>query len=472
MKQGWLERLRNAIADRGRDLLKKRRAVDLRNPSHLCAELVSDEHGEASGVALAREALSAYEAMDEPGRLAFFEMIERDFGPDPGTVRKASARYLETLAVEDYLVLYRAVEPRRQELFRRLNMAPQGTAALVRMRADLVGLLRSHPDLRVVDADLHHLLGSWFNRGFLQLRGLNWDSPAALLEKLVSYESVHAIQGLEDLRRRLAGDRRCFAFCHPAMPDEPLIFGEVALLRGIPEELPPLLDPQGPLQDPERADTALFFSICNTQPGLRGISFGNFLIKQVVEELRHEFPWLTNFATLSPLPRFASSLRAALRREGGGMDPDLVEAILREHAGRLVEATGAAGASEALLRLLERDELLRHRPLLDRPLQQLAMAWLLTRGPRGPLDPEASFHLANGARLEALRPFADPSPRGLALSLGVMANYLYVPDDFEENHERFVETGEIPLGRGLSRCKREVEAARKASRRKGTASQG
>jgi len=472
MKQGWLERLRNAIADRGRDVLKKRRAVDLRNPSHLCAELVSDEHGEASGVALAREVLSAYEAMDEPARLAFFEMVERDFGADPGTIRKASGRYLETLSVDDYLVLYHAVEPRRQELFRRLNMAPQGTAALVRMRADLVALLRSHPDLRVVDADLYHLLGSWFNRGFLQLRGLNWDSPAALLEKLVSYESVHAIRGLEDLRRRLAADRRCFAFFHPAMPDDPLIFGEVALVQGMPEELPPLLDPKAPQEDPRQADTALFISVCNTQPGLRGISFGNFLIKQVVEELRREFPWLTKFATLSPLPRLASSLRAALKREGGGMDPDLVAAILREHAGRLVEATAAPSASEALLRLLDRDQILRHRTLLERPLQQLAMAYLLTRGPRGPLDPEAAFHLANGARLETLRPFADPSARGLALSLGVMANYRYVPEDFEENHERFVETGEIPLARGLARCKREVEAARRSGRRKGSAPQG
>ncbi len=469
MKQGWLEKLRHAIADRGRDLLKKRRSVDLRNPSHLCAELVSDEHGEASGMALAREILSAYEAMDEPGRLAFFEMVEREFGPDPGAIRKASARYLETLSVEDYLVLYRAIEPRRQELFRRMNMAPQGTEALVRMRADLVGLLRSRPDLRVVDADLHHLLGSWFNRGFLQLRGISWSSPATHLEKLVSCDSVHAIQGLEDLRRRLAGDRRCFAFFHPAMPDEPLIFGEVALVQGIPGELPPLLDPNGPLQDTGRADTALFFSVCNTQPGLRGISFGNFLIKQVVEELRREFPWLVNFATLSPLPRFASSLRAALKREGGGMDPDQVAGILAEHASRLVEAAGAPSASEALLRLLDREEMVRNRQLLERPLQQLAMAYLLTRGPRGPLDPEASFHVANGARLEALRPFADPSPRGLALSLGVMANYLYVPDEFEENHERFVKTGEIPLARGLSRCRREVEAARKAgSRRRST----
>ncbi len=460
MRQGFLERLREAIADRGRDLLAGRRTLDLRSPAHLCAELLGEGHGEASGVALAREIVRAYQGMDAPERLAFFEMIERDFGPDPGVIRAASARYLETHSVEDYLALSRAIEPRRQELFRRLNMAPRGTRALVGMRADLLGFLRSHPDLRTVDADLHHLLASWFNRGFLQLRRIDWNSPVALLEKLIVNDSVHEVRGFQDLRRRLARDRRCFALFHPVMPDEPLFFVEVALVCGIPRSVGSLLDPAAPLLDPETAETAVFFSNCSLQPGLAGISFGSFLVKQVVEELRMEFPGLARFTTLSPLPRLALHLRSALRGETGGLEPDLVEALLAEYSDPLGPAPG-----QALLDLLERDPV-ENREALTRPLLALGMAYLLGRGPRGLLDPEAAFHASNGACLEGLHAFADLSGRGLAGSLGLMASYLYVPEQLEQNHETFVETGELPVSRSLSRLRREVQSAAKTVRRR------
>ncbi len=460
MRQGFLERLREAVADRGRDLLALRRALDLRSPSHLCAELLGEGHGEASGVALAREILRAYEAMDASERLAFFEMVERDFGPDPGAIRAASARYLETHSVEDYLVLSRAIEPRRQDLFRRLNMAPSGTRALVRMRADLLGVLRSHPDLRTVDADLHHLLSSWFNRGFLQLRRIDWNSPVALLEKLIVNESVHEVRGFQDLRRRLARDRRCFALFHPVMPDEPLFFVEVALVCGVPCSVSGLLDPAAPLLDPEAAETAVFFTNSSLQPGLAGISFGSFLVKQVVEELRMEFPGLRRFTTLSPLPRLALHLRSALRGEAGGLEPDLLEALLASYTDQLGQAPGPA-----LLELLERDSL-ENREKLTRPLLALGMAYLSARGARGLLDPEAAFHVSNGARLEGLHAFADPSPRGRAMGLGLMASYLYVPEELEENHERFVETGELPVSRALSRLRREVRSAAKTVHRR------
>lgn len=465
MKQRWLERLRNAIADRGRDLLKRRPSLDLRNPSRLCAELVSGRHGEASGVALSREILRSYVAMDEAAKLAFFEMMERDFGPDAEAIRKTTARFLETRSTEDYLALASAVEPRRQELFRRMNMAPQGTAALVRMRSDLLGLLRGHPDLRVVDADLRHLLASWFNRGFLQIRSITWQSPAHILEKLIAYESVHAIHGWEDLRRRLADDRRCFAFFHPAMPDEPLIFVEVALVPAISTAVQPLLDPAAPVLELEQVDTAIFYSINNTQVGLRGISFGNFLIKQVVEELRAEIPGLKRFCTLSPLPRFATTLRAALKGEKGGLDPALVQSILAEHAPKLVEAAGLPSPTAAMLHLLEGPAA--RRQVLSRPLQQLALAYLMAHSAKGLVDPVASFHLSNGARLEAIHPFADTSTHGLTISFGTMVNYLYVPEEVEENHERFVATGEVPMSKGLARLKKSVLAAETAGRKNG-----
>lgn len=459
MKQGWLERVRDAIADRGRELLRKGGPpMDLRHPERLCRELVSGRHGEASGVALSREILRSFERLDAAGRLAFFHVLEREFGPEPDVVRATTDRWLETRSAEDYVAMAAAVEPRRQELFRRLNMAPYGTGSLVRMRAELLGLLPSHPELRVVDADLRHLLGSWFNRGFLQLRSITWRTPAHELEKLIEYESVHEIRGWDDLRRRLAEDRRCFAFFHPAMPDEPLIFVEVALVPGISSHVQPLIDPAAPVGDPKSADTAIFYSINNTQVGLRGISFGNFLIKQVLEELRTELPRLRHFATLSPMPRFASTLRKALLGEPGPLNPSDVASILTEWEEDLSDAADGRPGPEALLHLLV-EEPLAHRKLLAKPLQALALAYLVQRGPRGPIDPVASFHLSNGARLENIHVFGDVSKHGLSTAFGTMVNYLYEPEEVEANHERFVATGQVPLSRRLERLVRRLPAA-------------
>lgn len=458
MKQGWLERLRDAIADRGRELLKGGPPMDLRHPERLCRELVSGRHGEASRVALSREVLRAFETLDPTAREKFFLALERDFGPDPDAVRAATDRWLETRSAEDYVALATAVEPSRQELFRRLNMAPHGTASLVRMRAELLGLLGRHPDLKVVDADLRHLLGSWFNRGFLQLRSITWRTPAHILEKLIEYESVHEIRGWEDLRRRLSDDRRCFAFFHPAMPDEPLIFVEVALVGGISSHVQPLIDPSAPVGDPQKADTAIFYSINNTQVGLRGISFGNFLIKQVVEELRAELPNLRRFATLSPMPRFASTLVKALKGEPGPLKPADIASILVEWEEDLSDAAEGRPGPLALLHLLETDPLA-HRKLLQRPLQALGLAYLVQRGPRGAVDPVAHFHLSNGARLENVHPFGDTSSHGLKTAFGTMVNYLYLPEEVEANHERYVTTGQVPLSRRLDRLVRRLPAS-------------
>jgi malonyl-CoA decarboxylase len=288
------------------------------------------------------------------------------------------------------------------------------------MRRQVLRALREHPEWRVIDADLAHLFGSWFNRGFLHLERIDWNTPAIVLDKLSAYEAVHQIQGWRDLRRRLEADRRCFAFFHPALPHEPLIFIEVALTRGLSTAVQPLLDIDAPVADPQKADTAIFYSITNCQEGLRGISFGNLLIKQVVQELQAELPRVGRFATLSPLPGFRNWL------EGAAVNPHGV-------------ARGAATA-QALQHLQTPDW--HQRPELAAQLSpillQLAAYYLLDVKKDGePVDAVARFHLGNGARLERLNWLADVSEHGMRRSAGVMVNYEYRLSDVEENHEAF-----------------------------------
>jgi malonyl-CoA decarboxylase len=318
----------------------------------------------------------------------------------------------------------RADMPRRQELFRRLNLAPGGTAALVRMREDLLDALDHRPDLAPVDADFVHLFSSWFNRGFLVLRRIDWSTPANILEKIIRYEAVHEIKSWDDLRRRIdLPDRHCYAFFHPALVDEPLIFVEVALLRGIPPAIAPILTAERELLYPEQTDTAAFYSISNCQRGLGGVSFGNFLIKQVVDEISQHNPALSQFVTLSPVPGFAAWLRRARENE-------LSRALSEE--------------DRASLRALDEDGWWRQpnlRAALEEPLRRAA-AWyfLHARNRHGmPLDPVARFHLGNGARLEQIHAMADESAKGLKQSHGVMVNYLYDLADIEKNHEAYAE---------------------------------
>ncbi|KRQ99888.1 decarboxylase [Bradyrhizobium valentinum] len=318
-----------------------------------------------------------------------------------------------------------AADPPRQELLRRMNMATGGTSALVAMRKELTAHLRDEPALKSLDGDLKHLFASWFNRGFLELRRIDWQSPAALLDKLIAYEAVHEIQGWDDLRRRLAPDRRCFAFFHPALPGEPLIFVEVALVQGLAGAVQPLLvqdgDDDAARQRAQRADTAIFYSISNCQDGLRGVSFGNFLIKQVVEELKAELPHLTRFSTLSPVPGFRRWLTGALADAGEAETAALAE----------LKTDGwwrDASRSEAL-----RPWLMRH------------CATYLTRqvSSKPPIDPVARFHLGNGARLERINWLGNAAPRGIEESFGIMVNYLYDHGTIEANHETFAHDGTV-----------------------------
>jgi malonyl-CoA decarboxylase len=396
--------------------------ASLDHAKQLAAKLLS-ERGEASGALVSRELNDVLRALDGNDRHGFQRYLATTFQPDSNALRAAAERYLTEATAEAAAAVARAADPPRQELLRRMNMAPGGTAALIAMRREITAHLREKPELRLLDADLKHLLASWFNRGFLELRRIDWQSPAAVLEKLIAYEAVHEIKGWDDLRRRLAPDRRCFAFFHPALPGEPLIFVEVALVQGLATSMPPLLSQDGDegaaRAQAENADTAIFYSISNCQEGLRGVSFGNFLIKQVVEELKAEFPRLKQFSTLSPIPGFRRWLTQRL--------------------------TDGNASNAALLRQLAHDGWwndLQQSETLRANLMQLCATYL-TRKPSIRIDPVARFHLGNGARLERINWLGNTTPRGIQESFGVMVNYLYDHDSIEANHEAFVHDGTI-----------------------------
>ncbi len=445
----WLERMMNTVADRGRELLGLRED-ETRDPlPELCGRLIAGR-GEASNIALAREVLQRFEGLGPEQKTAFFVILAEQFGPDPDRILEATNAF-RTDRPETLVRLIDAVEPPRQELFRRLNMAPHGTAGLVAMRTELLDRLHENPLLSSVDEDLRHLLSSWFNRGFLRLQRIDWHSPAAVLEKIMRYESVHPVKGWDDLRRRLASDRRCFGFFHPALPEEPLIFVEVALTRQIAAEIGPLIGPEVAETDPYAADTAVFYSINNALQGLRGISFGNFLLKQVLSELAAELPQLEHFVTLSPLPRFAERLDLLL---AGGVEDWPLERLNESLADfqPALQAHSEQDEPSAAVRELLREQA-QHEAVLSGPLARLALLYIcaLKRSPGVCCDPVAAFHLANGAVLERINVNADRSAKGMAQSHGVMVNYRYDPEQVIANHEAFVQDGLVVMSRALQR---------------------
>ncbi|WP_439138062.1 malonyl-CoA decarboxylase [Roseicyclus sp.] len=373
----------------------------------LCRALMSGR-GEVSGMKLAGAALARWRVADDAERRAFFRYLADDLDLDPEALQSATQSYQATRGAEELHQLLRAAEPPRQELLRRLNQAVGGTVDLVAMRVALLDAARQEPDLARVDLDFGHLFASWFNRGFLVLRRIDWDSPAALLERLIAYEAVHEIQSWDDLRRRVAPtDRRCFAFFHPALPDDPLIFVQVALTRGIPSAIGPILAEDRISLAPAQADTAVFYSISNCQAGLRGISFGNSLIKQVLEVLNAELPQLSTFVTLLPIPGLARWI------------------------------------SEQTEQIAAKDPQAQLRALAARYLLQ-------AKAPDGqPRDPVARFHLDNGAEVHAIHADADLSPRGMAQSHGAMVNYRYDPARVEDNHETYATAHEIVAARDV-----------------------
>jgi malonyl-CoA decarboxylase len=423
MDMAFLGELLTNVADRGRALIGFERFLGkgARPIDRLCEDLLSGR-GEASGMALAQAVLEAWQRLDRPGRLAFFNLLRERFGPDHDRLDAAIEAYRAKPYPATVAALHQASEPRRQELLRRLNLAPEGTHVLVRMREALFEAISAEPELKGIDEDFRHLFGSWFNRGFLVLRRIDWRTPANVLEKIIRYEAVHEIQGWDDLRRRLEpADRRCFAFFHPQLVDEPLIFVEVALTTEIPRSIGELLEPEREVLPAQQAMTAVFYSISNCQEGLRGISFGNFLIKQVAEDLKRELPGLDTFVTLSPVPGFARWLSGLAAEPGDVHLTNEERSELARPAGETISLDDATRAAR------------------DKLLGQMAAQYLLrARAASGRvIDPVARFHLGNGARLERINVGGNLSARGLRESLGVMVNYRYDLDDIETNHEAF-----------------------------------
>ncbi len=417
-----------------------------------CRRLLS-ERGEANGPGIAQDIVGQIDRLSDELRGRFFEHLAHDYSPDPKKVLAAALAYAQAPANSAHLIhLTQAAEPPRQELFRRINRAPGGTAALVRLRRALLERLPRKPALAGVEHDLLHLLSSWFNPGFLQMRKVDWNSPAQLLEQIIRHEAVHEVDGWDDLRRRLQPDRRCFAFFHPQLPDEPLIFVEVALVPEMAGAIAPLIDKKSQPLAPDQFKVAVFYSISNCQPGLRGVSLGNFLIKRVAEKLKQELPQLKTFCTLSPIPALSAWLH---KLANPTRDPVLLGSAM---AGLPAAATERALHSLAVLREAAGDDLqaLTHSHTLSalpaaahHALWRLAALYLVHRSPQPGGDPVARFHLDNGARLERLNAQANLSAKGLKQSAGLMVNYLYDLTRIETCHDRFVQ-GRVVHARALA----------------------
>lgn len=450
MNMSFLQELFNSITQRDARLWRRQSGSLTLDHTQLLAacHALLESDGEASSISLASRALSIYQQLDDDEKTHFFHCMASEFSADPEQVDNAYQAYQASRDNLSLQTLFSVCEPRRQELFRRLNLATDGTYQLVRMREDLLRIITENTGLKVIDADFAHLFSSWFNRGFLVLKRIDWHTPASILEKIIRYEAVHEIQDWDDLRRRLDDlDRRCFAFFHPAIGDEPLIFVEVALHKGIPSRIQAILESEHPdINDPESADSAAFFGISNCQTGLRGISFGNFLIKQVVQELKQELPQLKHFVTLSPVPGFSQWLHE--QHQNGTFAESIDDTLTHldqpdwHHNTQIVEQ-------------------------LESIIKPLAACYLVDeKNHRGlPLNPVARFHLGNGARLHRINWLGDTSHKGLAQANGLMVNYLYVLEDIERNHENYTANASVAQS---SEIKDLVRRARKLARGEST----
>lgn len=401
-------------------------------------DCAAGQGGEVSARTRAARLAETYLGLNDAGRQAFLKLIALEFGPDPARVAEAHAAYQKAVGTPDQwkaeAALRGAMRSSRIRILTQFNAIPQGVKFLVDLRADLLRYLEQDKELAVLDRELESRLSAWFDVGFLELQRLTWNTPAALLEKLIQYEAVHEIRSWTDLKNRLDSDRRLYAFFHPRMPAEPLIFVEVALTDHLTGNVQELLDEQAPVFDHRKADTAIFYSISNTQVGLRGVSFGNFLLKRVIDDLKRDFPRLENFATLSPMPGLAAWVRKQPQvLAEAGIDLSL-ETL----------STAAWSADKAQVRALRE------------PLSRLGARYLATAKQKGgetgaPFDPVSRFHLGNGARVERLNYLGDTSEKGFRQSFGLMVNYRYALEDLEANLEAFAAEGRIAMSATIRR---------------------
>jgi malonyl-CoA decarboxylase len=436
MNVSFFGELLTAISDRGRQILDLSGIVSAQGETvESLSQALLSGRGEASGVALAQQILTRYKALDDAGRHQFFRFLAQTITPDTDKVMHAARGFVQSPGADTLKRLTQSTEPPRLEYLRRLNLAPGATADIVAMRKDLLRFLKGDDTLAAVDRDFVNQLVSWFNRGFLVLQRIDWSTPANILEKIIQYEAVHEIQGWNDLRRRLdTADRRCFAFFHPSLVDEPLIFVQVALTRDVPGSIRQVLEEEKRQpQQVREPTTAVFYSISNCQDGLRGISFGNFLIKQVVEDLARAIPSLKTFVTLSPVPGFASWLERAKASN-----------ILT-----YLDATEIAILDNLADESWTEDEELAEamHPVL---MAVAAHYFLAAKNIHGrPVDAVARFHLGNGARLERVNWLGNTSPKGMKEAHGLMVNYRYELRDIERNHELFANSGVVAASKAV-----------------------
>ncbi|HEV2161225.1 MAG TPA: malonyl-CoA decarboxylase [Stellaceae bacterium] len=439
---------RDALSNQPRPELSSEDAERLRVQLRDCLE---GKGGEVSARARAAGLGRTYLALNAVGRARFLRLLATEFDIDHAEVGRISAQLRP--AADDFergkieRTLRHALEPPRVRLLTQFNALPEGVKFLVDMRAELMRLGRDDVELAALEQDLKTLLASWFDIGFLELHSIGWGSPAALLEKLMHYEAVHEIRSWNDLKNRLEADRRCFAFFHPRMPQEPIIFVEVALTKGMSDNVQALLDESAPIDDPTEADTANFYSISNCQRGLWGISFGDFLIKRVADMLAAELPHLKTYTTLSPIPGFAAWLEKRVQDEGNDL---LIE---EERAAITALPGGDHGGFVALIARPDWNADAAVVEVLKAPLMRLCARYLLSETtPAGrAIDPVAHFHLSNGARIERINWQADTSKKGLQQSFGMMINYLYRLGDIERNHEAYTGEGQITAASAVTR---------------------
>ena len=437
MVDGLVKRLRSIVGAGGTASPRPKKLEEWRRQLVECAEA---RGGEVSARTRAAALAHTYLELDDKGRHAFLRLISLEFGPTPAVVAAAHEAYQRAVGTAQQwdaeARLRAALRSARIRILTQFNAIPQGVKFLVDLRADLLRYLEEDPELAPIDRELESRLAAWFDVGFLELQRITWSSPAVLLEKLIKYEAVHEIRSWADLKNRLDSDRRLYAFFHPRMPMEPLIFVEVALTDRLADNVQALLDENAPVFDAGRADTAIFYSISNTQAGLRGVSFGNFLLKRVIDDLQRDFPKLRHFATLSPLPGFARWVAKNPREPAAGLTLDAAQLAAGEWRR---DSTAVRGINESLAQLAAR---------------YLTAAKAARGEGRQPLDAVARFHLGNGARIERINPGGDSSAKGLQQSFGVMVNYLYDLDELEQNVESFAREGAIATSAAVRRLAR------------------
>ncbi len=431
------------------------------------AECANAKGGEVSARLHAADLAKTYLDLDDEGRHNFLRVLALDFGPDTEQISIAYQKYKTTAGTseqwESEAVLRAALYSPRERILTRFNAIPMGVKFLVDMRVDILRFMKESPELKILDSELKRCLASWFDVGFLELVRLTWDSPAALLEKIVEYEAVHEIHSWKDLKNRLDSDRRCYAFFHPKMAYEPLIFVQVALLKGLADNVQQLLDIQAPVADSAVASTAIFYSITNTQEGLRGISFGNFLLKRVIDSLKRDFPKLKTFATLSPIPGMMRWLKN---------NPGVVASACYVSDWERLDEMGIKGPKDPVFQGIATtpQEYACNSKLMEifkDVLLRVAAQYLLEVKRDGmPQDPVTRFHLGNGARVEKLNWMADNSEKGLVQSWGIMVNYLYDPDRLEENVEAYTRDGRIAASSSVEKLAVRISALEAARARR------